>query len=109
MPVDLEALAREARALTGNADLVDAVLPRRRLDRGDLRGQRARIVWEGSEQIGLERDEEVLGAQERAASRGAARGPSAGPATSGSPPRNDLSAARREVIRFSCRHPSLHG
>ena len=50
-PVDLDALAREARALAiralaGNADLVDALLPRRRLDGGDLRGQRAAIVFE---------------------------------------------------------------
>src|SRR5882724_4953746 len=66
-PVDLEALTREARAvairaLAGNADLVDAVLPRRRLDHADLRGQRAPIVFEWNEQIGLERDEEVPGA-----------------------------------------------
>src|SRR5207248_10472532 len=65
--VDLDALARQARALAiralaGNADLVDAVLPRRRLDRGDLRRQRAPVVFQRREQIRLERDEEVLGA-----------------------------------------------
>src|SRR6266446_3515848 len=64
--VDLDALARETRALAigafaGNADLVDAFLARRRLDRGDLRGQRAPIVFERNEQIGLERDEEISG------------------------------------------------
>src|SRR5207237_10082319 len=66
-PVDLDALSREAcavaiRALAGNTDLVDALLPRRRLDRGDLRGQRAAVVFQGNEQVGLERDEEVPGA-----------------------------------------------
>src|ERR1700730_12843529 len=66
-PVDLDALAGEAlalpiRALTGDADLVDPLPPRRRLDRGDLRGQRAPVVFRGHEQIWLERDEEVLGA-----------------------------------------------
>src|SRR6185503_10181320 len=60
-------LAREARALAiralaGNADLVDAWLPWRRLDDGDLRGQRATIVFQRNQQIGLERDEEVSGA-----------------------------------------------
>src|SRR5437867_4645112 len=66
-PVDLEAFARATRALAiralaGNADLVDAFLPRRRLDHGDLCGQRAPIVFQWNEQIGLERDEEVPGA-----------------------------------------------
>src|SRR5207245_10435139 len=65
-PVDLDALVGEARALAmrplaRNADLVDACLPRRRLDRGDLRGQRAPVLFQGNEQIGLVRDEEVLG------------------------------------------------
>jgi len=63
-PVDLDALAGAARAVAigafaGNADLVDALLERRRLDRGDLGGQRAPIVFQRNEQIGLERDEEV--------------------------------------------------
>src|SRR5882762_1444981 len=66
-PVDLDALAREARALTigalaGNADLEDAVLPRGCLDRGDLRRQRATILLQRNEQIRLERDEDVPGA-----------------------------------------------
>src|SRR5437879_3457721 len=63
-PVDLDALAGEAlalpiRALAGDADLVDTLLPRRRLDRGDLRGQGAPVVFRGHEQIWLERDEQV--------------------------------------------------
>src|SRR6267143_7201688 len=63
-PVDLDALASEAlalpiRALAGDADLVDTLLPRRRLDRGDLRGQGALVVFRGHEQIWLERDEQV--------------------------------------------------
>src|SRR5262249_60197346 len=37
----------------------DALLSRRRLDQGDLRGERATVLGEGREQIGLERDEEV--------------------------------------------------
>src|SRR4029453_4425803 len=63
-PVDLDALVRKPRplairALAGDTDLVHAVLPRRRLDRGDLLGQPAPVVFQGNEQIGLERDEEV--------------------------------------------------
>src|SRR5437762_6424454 len=63
-PVDLDALAGEAlalpiRALAGDADLVDTLLPRRRLDRGDLRGQGAPVVFRGHEQIWLERDEQI--------------------------------------------------
>src|SRR5438128_9001218 len=63
-PIDLQALALASRALAvralaGNADLVDAILPRRRLDGRDLGGQRAAIVLQRNEQIGLERDEEV--------------------------------------------------
>src|SRR5437867_5918904 len=66
-PVDLEALAPATRALAiralaGDADLVDAFLPRRRLDHGDLCGQRATIVFQWNEQIGLECNEEVPGA-----------------------------------------------
>src|SRR6185503_11055342 len=66
-PVDLQALAHAAGALAigalaGDADLVDAVLPRRRLDQGDLGGQRAAIVVQGHEQVRLERDEDVSGA-----------------------------------------------
>src|SRR5437868_4040908 len=66
-PVDLEAFAHAARplaigALTGNADLVDALLPWRRFDQGDLGGERATVVVQRNEQIGLERDEEVPGA-----------------------------------------------
>src|SRR5262249_47597740 len=67
-PVDLDALAREARALAvgalaRDADLGDIVLPRRRLDRGDLRRQRAPVVLERHEQVGLERDDEIAGAR----------------------------------------------
>src|SRR5262249_21644567 len=63
-PVDLEAVAREAGALAigplaRNADLGDALLSWRRLDQGDLRGERATVLVQGHEQIGLERDEEV--------------------------------------------------
>src|SRR5437762_3267835 len=63
-PVDLDALARETRALAIGAlaryaDLVDAFLSRRRLDCGNLRGQRTPIVRQRNEQIGPERDEEI--------------------------------------------------
>src|SRR5439155_3228142 len=66
-PVDHDPLARESRALAiralaGDADHGDAFLPRDRLDRGDLRCQRAPIVLEWNEHVGLERDEEVSGA-----------------------------------------------
>src|SRR4029453_6334544 len=62
--IDLDALTREARpvairTLTGNADLGDAVLARRRLDRGDLRAERAPGFLGGHEAIRLERDKEV--------------------------------------------------
>src|SRR5262245_49144075 len=64
--IDLDALPGAAgalaiRALPGNADLGDAILWRRRLDRSDLGAQRASVVLERYEQIGLERDEEVAG------------------------------------------------
>src|SRR5438093_5350814 len=65
-PVDLEAFARATRALAiralaGNADLVDAFLPRRRLDHGDLCGQRATIVFQWNEQNGLECNDDGTG------------------------------------------------
>src|SRR5437870_880278 len=65
-PVDLDALACEAlaltiRALAGDADLVDTLLPRGRVDRGDLLGQRAPVVFHGHEQVWLECDVEAPG------------------------------------------------
>jgi len=49
-PVDVEAVARETRALAigafaRDADLVDPFLSRCRFDQGDLRGQCATIVF----------------------------------------------------------------
>ena len=63
-PVDLDALAPEPRALAiralaGDTDLLHALLERRGLEPRDLGGQRAPIVFQRNEQIGLERDEEV--------------------------------------------------
>src|SRR6266850_434239 len=74
-PVDLDPFVREARALAiralaGDADLGDACLPWSRLDRDDLGRQRAAIVVQRHEQIGLERDEEVSGALLRGHSAG---------------------------------------
>src|SRR5262250_449371 len=65
--VDLDALAGETRALAisalaGNADLGHTLLEGRCPDRRDLRGQRAPIVLQWHEQVGLERDEQVAGA-----------------------------------------------
>src|ERR1051325_7183302 len=66
-PVDLDPVTGEARplapgALAGNADLGRARQARCGLDRRDLRPQRAAIIAERDEEIGLERDRHVAGA-----------------------------------------------